>query len=209
MEIWSSPAAYDELNGNAERGGGADPIARELEEGEGGPGGPAPGMGIGMRLQQCWAPPGLVRSSQGLAGAGAGPERSGPGSRRGRGWSGAVRAGSSLGRCRLFPTCAFPQPRSPSPLSGPGLPPPGPLGTPRITPTLRRPVPAPGVVGRGRRDGARGPARSACARGEGCPSPRGNGVLPTRTAGSGPQMDVYVFASAAGSSPRASRSLQP
>ncbi|XP_052556141.1 huntingtin-associated protein 1 isoform X2 [Tympanuchus pallidicinctus] len=32
MEIWSSPAAYDELNGNAERGGGADPIARELEE---------------------------------------------------------------------------------------------------------------------------------------------------------------------------------
>lgn len=35
MEIWSSPAAYDELNGNAERGGDADPIARELEEGEG------------------------------------------------------------------------------------------------------------------------------------------------------------------------------
>ncbi|XP_064380833.1 huntingtin-associated protein 1 [Dromaius novaehollandiae] len=32
MEIWSSPAAYDELNGNAEPGGGADPIARELEE---------------------------------------------------------------------------------------------------------------------------------------------------------------------------------
>uniref|UniRef100_A0A8C3R666 Huntingtin-associated protein 1 n=1 Tax=Cyanoderma ruficeps TaxID=181631 RepID=A0A8C3R666_9PASS len=32
MEIWSSPTAYDELNGNAERGGGADPIARELEE---------------------------------------------------------------------------------------------------------------------------------------------------------------------------------
>ncbi|KAM6238648.1 huntingtin-associated protein 1 [Porphyrio hochstetteri] len=32
MEIWSSPAACDELNGNAERGGGADPIARELEE---------------------------------------------------------------------------------------------------------------------------------------------------------------------------------
>ncbi|XP_072212612.1 huntingtin-associated protein 1 isoform X1 [Excalfactoria chinensis] len=32
MEIWSSPAAYDELNGNAERGGGGDPIARELEE---------------------------------------------------------------------------------------------------------------------------------------------------------------------------------
>ncbi|XP_068516847.1 huntingtin-associated protein 1 isoform X2 [Anas acuta] len=32
MEIWSSPAAYDELNGNAERGGDADPIARELEE---------------------------------------------------------------------------------------------------------------------------------------------------------------------------------
>ncbi|XP_075027727.1 huntingtin-associated protein 1 [Calonectris borealis] len=32
MEIWSSPAAYDELNGNAERDGGADPIARELEE---------------------------------------------------------------------------------------------------------------------------------------------------------------------------------
>ncbi|KAK4808705.1 hypothetical protein QYF61_020194 [Mycteria americana] len=32
MEIWSSPAAYDELSGNAERGGGADPIARELEE---------------------------------------------------------------------------------------------------------------------------------------------------------------------------------
>lgn len=73
MEIWSSPAAYDELNGNAERGGGADPIARELEEGEGGPDGPAQGMGSGMRLQQCWAPPG------------AGPERSGPGSRWGRG----------------------------------------------------------------------------------------------------------------------------
>ncbi|KAM6368649.1 LOW QUALITY PROTEIN: huntingtin-associated protein 1 [Pluvialis apricaria] len=32
MEIWSSPAGYDELTGNAERGGGADPIARELEE---------------------------------------------------------------------------------------------------------------------------------------------------------------------------------
>ncbi|XP_030364718.1 huntingtin-associated protein 1 [Strigops habroptila] len=40
MEIWSSPAAYDERNGNAnanananeERGGGTDPIARELEE---------------------------------------------------------------------------------------------------------------------------------------------------------------------------------
>ncbi|KAJ7414948.1 hypothetical protein BTVI_39815 [Pitangus sulphuratus] len=32
MEIWSSPAAYDELNGNAECGGDADPIARELEE---------------------------------------------------------------------------------------------------------------------------------------------------------------------------------
>uniref|UniRef100_A0A8C4XL65 Huntingtin-associated protein 1 n=1 Tax=Falco tinnunculus TaxID=100819 RepID=A0A8C4XL65_FALTI len=32
MEIWSSPAAYDELNGNAERGAGADPLARELEE---------------------------------------------------------------------------------------------------------------------------------------------------------------------------------
>uniref|UniRef100_A0A8B9NKE1 Huntingtin-associated protein 1 n=1 Tax=Accipiter nisus TaxID=211598 RepID=A0A8B9NKE1_9AVES len=33
MEIWSSPAAYDELNGNAERGGGGgDPITRELEE---------------------------------------------------------------------------------------------------------------------------------------------------------------------------------
>ncbi|KAM6333941.1 huntingtin-associated protein 1 [Alca torda] len=32
MEMWSSPAGYDELNGNAERGGGADPIARELEE---------------------------------------------------------------------------------------------------------------------------------------------------------------------------------
>ncbi|XP_074019126.1 huntingtin-associated protein 1 [Numenius arquata] len=32
MEIWSSPAGYDELNGNAEPGGGADPIARELEE---------------------------------------------------------------------------------------------------------------------------------------------------------------------------------
>ncbi|KAM8988840.1 huntingtin-associated protein 1 isoform 1-T1 [Ara ararauna] len=32
MEIWSSPAAYDERNGSAERGGGTDPIARELEE---------------------------------------------------------------------------------------------------------------------------------------------------------------------------------
>ncbi|XP_063210877.1 huntingtin-associated protein 1 isoform X1 [Chroicocephalus ridibundus] len=32
MEIWSSSAGYDELNGNAERGSGADPIARELEE---------------------------------------------------------------------------------------------------------------------------------------------------------------------------------
>ncbi|XP_055645794.1 huntingtin-associated protein 1 isoform X1 [Falco peregrinus] len=32
MEIWSSPAAYDELNGSAERGAGADPLARELEE---------------------------------------------------------------------------------------------------------------------------------------------------------------------------------
>lgn len=51
MEIWSSPTAYDELNGNAERGGGADPIARELEEGEGGPGGSAPGMGMRLQLQ--------------------------------------------------------------------------------------------------------------------------------------------------------------
>ncbi|XP_051496170.1 huntingtin-associated protein 1 isoform X2 [Apus apus] len=32
MEIWSSPAAYDELSGSAERDGSADPIARELEE---------------------------------------------------------------------------------------------------------------------------------------------------------------------------------
>ncbi|XP_071584723.1 huntingtin-associated protein 1 isoform X1 [Heliangelus exortis] len=32
MEIWSSPAAYDELNGTSERDSGADPIARELEE---------------------------------------------------------------------------------------------------------------------------------------------------------------------------------
>ncbi|KAM6041964.1 huntingtin-associated protein 1 [Chlamydotis macqueenii] len=32
MEIWSSPAALEELNGDAERGDGADPIARELEE---------------------------------------------------------------------------------------------------------------------------------------------------------------------------------
>ncbi|XP_061199122.1 huntingtin-associated protein 1 isoform X2 [Neopsephotus bourkii] len=32
MEIWSSPAAYDERSGSAERGGGTDPIARELEE---------------------------------------------------------------------------------------------------------------------------------------------------------------------------------
>ncbi|KAM6108080.1 LOW QUALITY PROTEIN: huntingtin-associated protein 1 [Pterocles gutturalis] len=32
MEIWSSPPAYDELKGDAEGGGGADPIARELEE---------------------------------------------------------------------------------------------------------------------------------------------------------------------------------
>ncbi|KAM4645421.1 huntingtin-associated protein 1 [Amazona ochrocephala] len=32
MEIWSSPAAYEERNGSAERGGGPDPIARELEE---------------------------------------------------------------------------------------------------------------------------------------------------------------------------------
>lgn len=49
MEIWSSPAAYDELNGNAERGGGADPIARELEEGGGGPGGCGAAAGSGMR----------------------------------------------------------------------------------------------------------------------------------------------------------------
>ncbi|XP_074705533.1 huntingtin-associated protein 1 isoform X2 [Strix aluco] len=32
MEIWSSPAAYEEPSGKAERGGGTDPIARELEE---------------------------------------------------------------------------------------------------------------------------------------------------------------------------------
>ncbi|XP_075299610.1 huntingtin-associated protein 1 [Opisthocomus hoazin] len=32
MEIWSSPAGYDERSGSAERGGGADPITRELEE---------------------------------------------------------------------------------------------------------------------------------------------------------------------------------
>ncbi|XP_074783153.1 huntingtin-associated protein 1 [Athene noctua] len=32
MEIWSSPAAYEEPSGAAERGGGPDPIARELEE---------------------------------------------------------------------------------------------------------------------------------------------------------------------------------
>ncbi|KAM6312168.1 huntingtin-associated protein 1 [Podargus strigoides] len=31
MEVWSSPAAFEELSGQAERGGG-DPIARELEE---------------------------------------------------------------------------------------------------------------------------------------------------------------------------------
>lgn len=47
MEIWSSPAAYDELNGNAERGGGADPIARELEEGGSGPGGVRGRGGVG------------------------------------------------------------------------------------------------------------------------------------------------------------------
>lgn len=83
MEIWSSPAAYDELNGNAERGG-ADPIARELEEGEGGSGGPASRMGMekGMGMRQNELPPELVWSGggRGLPGAGAGPERSGPGS---------------------------------------------------------------------------------------------------------------------------------
>lgn len=49
MEIWSSPAAYDELNGNAERGGGADPIARELEEGGGARGCGGAGAALGVR----------------------------------------------------------------------------------------------------------------------------------------------------------------
>lgn len=70
MEIWSSPAAYDELNGNGERGGGgADPIARELEEGEGSP---DPGPARGGRRRG----PGSLLGRSG-AGAGADAERAG------------------------------------------------------------------------------------------------------------------------------------
>lgn len=116
-------------------------------------------------------------SPQGRGLPGAGPERSGP--------------GSSLGRRCLLPTCAFPQSLSPSPPSGPGLPPRGPLGTPRVTPTLRRPVPTPGVAGRGALPALRVPV------GKGVPPPVGMGSSPPAPRGIGPEMDVYVFASAA------------
>lgn len=183
MEIWSSPAAYDELNGNAERGG-ADPIARELEEGEGGSGGPASRMGMekGMGMRQNELPPELVWSGGG------------------RGWSGAIRAGVSP--C-LLPTCAFPWSRSPSPPSGPGFPLPDPLGTPRVTPTLKRAVPPPGVAGRGALPGF------ACARGEMRPSCRGNGAPLPHPLHRDRRWMFTCLPAPQPPSPRASRSLQP
>lgn len=129
MEIWSSPAAYDELNGNGERGGGgggADPIARELEEGEGSPDRLRLGPGKAAAAAGVWAP------SSGGAGLGLGLVRGGRG---------------GLGD-------------QPQPHSQPSIPrelPPGPLGTPKVTLTPGRTVPAPWVVGSRERDGARGP----------------------------------------------------
>lgn len=85
MEIWSSPAGYEELSGGAERdGGGADPIARELEEGEG----PLlPRAGVPQR--------------EGVGGRGAGPVRRG-----GWGVSGSLPPVGAV----AFPVRAFPLP---------------------------------------------------------------------------------------------------
>lgn len=154
MEIWSSPAAYDELNGNAERGGGGgDPITRELEEGGGGGRGRDP-----------------ARLCPGSAAA------AGPGSLRGRGGGGG--RGLSPGRV----PSPSPSVRVPLPAAGRAAPAPArrapslvPWGPPRLTLTPGRGLPAPVVVGSRQRDGAPPPTPAL---------PAGTGVCPPVGCGS-------------------------
>lgn len=88
MEIWSSPAGYEELSGGAERDGGADPIARELEEGE------------GPLLPRAGLPP-----REGVGGRGAERGRAGPAR-----WVGGVGV-SPPGGCRRLSRPCVPPPR--------------------------------------------------------------------------------------------------
>lgn len=133
MEIWSSPAAYDELNGNAEPGGGgADPIARELEEGEGGP----------------------VRSGDARGGPGS-AAAAGPGSaERSWGWSGAGRGNGGSRSLPGWVLSPFPFVCSLLPAAGwrssiPGELLPGPVEAPWVTLTPGRVVTTPVGWGKG------------------------------------------------------------
>lgn len=204
MEIWSSPAAYDELNGNAERGGGADPIARELEEGEGRRGWSRPGDGDEDEDG------GEDEDGDGNGDAAA----AGLGSPRG--WPGAAGVGVSLGPglVRRGQGRGFP---SGGAVRSPPVPPLNP-GLPRRTLSrgCRRPAPW-GPAGSPRPQGELSPLREW--RGQGpcqvcqvCPWGR-EPLLPWERGpsppGSGPG---WMFTSSPALQPpsaRASRSLQP
>lgn len=177
MEIWSSPAAYDELNGNAERGGGGgDPITRELEEG-----GTGTGTGTG--------PGPVVPGERGCGGSGLSPRaggRGGPGS--------LPRAGAVP-----LPVRAGPPPRrgarSPSPGSQSSVP--GPLGAPPAHPDPREGSPRSRGGGQ-QAEGWGSPPHPGSARGDGGLPSRGVRVPTSRWVRPvGGAAAVYAFASAA------------